>query len=62
MTDHIPENIKAMAALAREENDPNLAITPGLWFKKGSPVMFGTLVVSTILFATFFDFFARPIN
>ncbi|NNC64315.1 MAG: arsenic transporter, partial [Gammaproteobacteria bacterium] len=48
--------------LAREEADPSLAITPGLWFKKGSPVMFGTLVVSTVLFALFFDFFARPIN
>jgi Na+/H+ antiporter NhaD/arsenite permease-like protein len=48
--------------LAREQNDPSLAITPGLWFKKGSPVMLGTLVVATILFAIFFDFFARPIN
>ncbi len=48
--------------LAREENDPSLAITPGLWFRKGSPVMLGTLLVSTILFAIFFDFFARPIN
>lgn len=48
--------------LAREENDPSLAITPGLWFRKGSPVMLGTLVVSTILFVTFFDFFAKPIN
>jgi Na+/H+ antiporter NhaD/arsenite permease-like protein len=48
--------------LAREENDHSLAITPGLWFRKGSPVMLGTLVVATIFFATFFDFFARPIN
>jgi Na+/H+ antiporter NhaD/arsenite permease-like protein len=48
--------------LAREENDRSLAITPGLWFRKGSPVMLGTLVVATIFFATFFDFFARPIN
>ena len=48
--------------LAREEADRSLAITPGLWFKKGSPVMFGTLVVSTVLFIMFFDFFSRPIN
>jgi len=48
--------------LAREENDPSLAITPWLWFKKGTPVMLGTLVVSTVLFVTFFDFFAKPIN
>ena len=44
--------------LAREQNDPSLAITPGLWFRKGSPV----LVVSTVLFWVFFDFFAQPVN
>ncbi len=48
--------------LARDENDPSLRITPYLWFRKGTPVMLGTLVVATIIFATFFDFFARPIN
>ena len=48
--------------LARQENDPSLRITPYLWFRKGTPVMLGTLVVATIIFATFFDFFARPIN
>jgi Na+/H+ antiporter NhaD/arsenite permease-like protein len=48
--------------LAREQNDPKLAITPGLWFRKGTPVMLGTLVVSTVIFVIFFDHFARPIN
>ncbi|MDE0083621.1 MAG: SLC13 family permease [Gammaproteobacteria bacterium] len=48
--------------LARQENDPSLAITPGLWFKKGAPVMFGTLVVATILFTVFFDWFTIPVN
>ena len=48
--------------LAREQNDPSLAITPGLWFRKGSPVMLVTLVVSTVLFWVFFDFFAQPVN
>ena len=47
--------------LAREKNDPSLAITPGLWFKKGTPVMLVTLVTSSIIFWLFFDFFARPI-
>jgi len=47
--------------LAREENDRSLAITPGLWFRKGTPVMLGTLVASTIIFAFFFDYFERPI-
>ena len=48
--------------LARQENDPSLRITPYLWFRKGTPVMLGTLVVATIIFATFFDYFAKPIN
>lgn len=48
--------------LARDQNDPSLAITPLLWFKKGAPVMLGTLIAATILFYTFFDFFAKPIN
>ncbi len=48
--------------LARQENDPSLAITPGMWFRKGSPVMLATLVVSTFVFWVFFDFFAGPVN
>jgi Na+/H+ antiporter NhaD/arsenite permease-like protein len=48
--------------LAREQNDRSLAITPGVWFRKGTPVMLGTLVASTILFALFFDYFAQPID
>ena len=47
--------------LAQEKNDPSLAITPGLWFKKGTPAMIATLVISSILFWLFFDFFAKPI-
>jgi len=42
---------------ARERNDPSLAITPGLWFRKGTPAMIGTLVVSSIVMWVFFDFF-----
>ncbi len=48
--------------LAREQNDRSLAITPGVWFRKGAPIMLGTLVAATILFALFFDYFARPIS
>ena len=48
--------------LAREQNDPSLAITPWLWFKKGSPVMLLTLVISTFVFWLFFDFFEAPLN
>lgn len=48
--------------LAREENDPSLRITPWMWFKKGTPVMLGTLVVSTVGFVLFFDYFTGPVN
>ncbi len=47
--------------LAREQNDPSLAITPGLWFRKGTPVMLLTLVVCSIIMILFFDFFATPL-
>ena len=42
--------------IAKEQNDPSLAITPGLWFKKGTPTMIATLVTSSILFVIFFDY------
>ena len=48
--------------MAKEHNDPSLAITPGLWFKKGTPAMLLTLCVSSILMWLFFDFFASPVN
>ena len=48
--------------MAKEQNDPSLAITPGLWFKKGSPIMLLTLILSSILMWLFFDFFAEPIH
>lgn len=47
--------------LAKKRNDPSLAITPGVWFKKGTPAMIITLVASTIIFLIFFDFYATPI-
>lgn len=47
--------------LARNENDPSLRITPGLWFRKGLPVMLLTLVISTIFFIVFWDFLSKPL-
>jgi Na+/H+ antiporter NhaD/arsenite permease-like protein len=44
--------------MAKDAGDPSLAITPWLWFKKGSPVMLLTLVICSIIMVTFFDFFA----
>lgn len=47
--------------LAKAEGNPALAITPGLWIRKGMPIMLVTLVVSTVVFVLFFDFFAAPL-
>ncbi|HEY5776064.1 MAG TPA: ArsB/NhaD family transporter [Xanthomonadales bacterium] len=47
--------------LAKRENDRSLAITPGLWFRKGTPAMLVTLIMSSLIFYFFFDFFNRPI-
>jgi Na+/H+ antiporter NhaD/arsenite permease-like protein len=47
--------------LAREQNDPSLAITPAVWFKKGTPMMLLSLVAATAVFWFFFGFFSEPI-
>jgi len=47
--------------LAKRENNPSLAITPGLWFRYGLPAMLSSLIVSTIIFYFWFDFFNAPI-
>ncbi len=48
--------------LAKETGDPSLRITPGLWFRKGTPAMLLTLVVSSIVIWLFFDFFSTPLG
>ncbi|MCB9965521.1 MAG: arsenic transporter [Rhodospirillales bacterium] len=48
--------------LAERENKPSLAITPGLWFRKGTPVMIMTLIVASIIMTVFFDFFEAPVH
>jgi Na+/H+ antiporter NhaD/arsenite permease-like protein len=48
--------------LAKQEKNPALAITPGLWFRKGTPAMLATLVVCSIFVILFFEFFAAPIH
>ncbi|MDG1707256.1 MAG: SLC13 family permease, partial [Emcibacteraceae bacterium] len=48
--------------LARETGNQAMAITPGLWMKKGLPIMFLTLILSSIMFYTFFDWFTAPVN
>jgi Na+/H+ antiporter NhaD/arsenite permease-like protein len=48
--------------IAKDNNDPSLAITPGMWFRKGTPAMIVTLVSSSVIMWLFFDFFSRPIH
>lgn len=47
--------------LAEKENKESLRITPGLWFRKGTPVMILTLCVSSVIMYTFFPFFSAPL-
>jgi Na+/H+ antiporter NhaD/arsenite permease-like protein len=47
--------------LAKKENNPSLAITPWVWFRSGTPAMLVTLIVSSLMFYLFFDFFNAPI-
>lgn len=48
--------------LAKAEGNPALAITPGLWIRKGMPIMLATLVVASVIFVVFFNFFATPLG
>lgn len=48
--------------LALETGDSRYRITPGLWFRKGTPVMIMTLVSSTLIMWLFWDFFSRPLH
>ncbi len=46
--------------LAKRENNPSLAITPWIWFRYGTPAMIATLIVSSLVFYFFFDFYDAP--
>ncbi len=48
--------------LARDSGNPDMAITPAMWMKKGLPVMFVTLILSSIFFLLFFDWFTAPVS
>lgn len=48
--------------LAKDTGDASLRITPGLWFRKGTPAMLLTLVTSSVLMWAFFDFFSAPFH
>ena len=42
--------------LAREKNNPALAITPGLWIRKGTPAMLITLALCSLFIWLGYDF------
>jgi Na+/H+ antiporter NhaD/arsenite permease-like protein len=48
--------------LAKQENDPSLAITPWIWFKKGTPAMLVTLLIATLFMTIFWDFMSAPVG
>jgi len=48
--------------LAREQNDRSLAITPAVWFRKGTPAMLASLVAATLVLIVFFGHFERPLG
>lgn len=48
--------------MAKDQGDPSLAITPGLWFRKGLPVMLITLSICTVIMWLFFPFFENPLT
>ena len=43
--------------MAKQTGDKSLAITPGMWVKKGAPVMLVTLAVASVIVYLFFNFF-----
>ncbi|HSH76870.1 MAG TPA: SLC13 family permease, partial [Longimicrobiales bacterium] len=47
--------------IAKETGDPSLQITPGVWIRKGTPVMLATLVTASVIMSIWFDFFSRPL-
>jgi len=48
--------------LAKTTGNPDMAITPLKWAKKGLPVMLLTLVICTIIMYVFFDYYASPLH
>jgi Na+/H+ antiporter NhaD/arsenite permease-like protein len=47
--------------VAKETGNKEYQITPGVWFRKGTPAMLATLVASSLCMWLFFDFFSKPL-
>ena len=48
--------------LAKTTGNPDLAITPLKWAKKGLPVMLLTLTICTVIMYLFFDYYSLPLH
>ena len=48
--------------LAKSTGNPDLAITPLKWAKKGLPVMILTLAICTVIMYLFFDYYSLPLH
>jgi Na+/H+ antiporter NhaD/arsenite permease-like protein len=48
--------------MAKESGDRSNVITPGLWFRKGTPAMIVTLITSSIIMWVFWDFYSNPLH
>lgn len=48
--------------VARQSGDHSMAITPGLWFRRATPAAFAGLLVATVFFVIFFQYYSGPIN
>ena len=48
--------------LAKTTGNPDLAITPLKWAKKGLPVMVLTLAICTVIMYLFFDYYSLPLH
>ena len=48
--------------LAKSTGNPDLAITPLKWAKKGLPVMLLTLTICTVIMYLFFDYYSLPLH
>ena len=48
--------------LAKNTGNPDLAITPLKWAKKGLPVMVLTLAICTVIMYLFFDYYSLPLH
>lgn len=48
--------------ISRQQGEPGLAITPGVWFRKATPATILTLIVASVVMALFFGTYTAPLR